>query len=219
MRRPLAPQERQLVSTPGIVSLLSDGIEDDGFTRCTTVAAPADRFGMGGAAMPAKMERSGPFMIIEVLVFASADDPVEKDHPASPLGILQRHPEGSVARRLAAARPPAREIEVFQEGDEVMLTAGRAGGYRKMGVPFLTVAGFDLILGGKPELRPRFALGEGDHGPADPADKAMHDRSNERSSLPPCRRAQGQPGQDLGFGDGSADLLFQHLRQFVKGPR
>ena len=219
MRRPLAPQERQLGEHSRVVLLLTYGIEDYGFTRRTAVATPADRSGMGRAAVPAEMERSGSFMVIEILVFASADDPVEKHHPASPLGLLQGHPEGSVAGRLAAARTSAGEIKVFQEGDEVMLTAGRAGGNRKMGVPFLPVAGFDLVLGGKPELRPRFALGEGHDGAADPADKAMHDRPNERSSLPPCRRAEGEPGQDLGLGDGSADLLFQHLRQFIKRPR
>jgi len=81
------------------------GIENDRFSRCTAVAAPADRSGMGCAAVPAKNERSHAFMLVEVLVFAITDDPVEKNHPAPPWASskgIQKDPSPSPHHRRAA---------------------------------------------------------------------------------------------------------------------
>ena len=129
------------------------------------------------------------------------------EYPGGPPGGPPGFPPGAAKKSVSpvASPPPGdlpRELEVFQEGNKIMLAAGRAGSHRKMGIPFLTPGGFDFVFGGQPELRTRFILGKAYHGPADAAHKPVHHRPKERPAIAPGGSPQGEPGQDLRFIDG-----------------
>ena len=82
--------------------------------------------------MPTRPGSHDPLGVAAQLVALAADDGIDEDEALAALGFFERLPERRLAGRLAAAGRRARELEVLQEGDVVVLPAGRARRHLEM---------------------------------------------------------------------------------------
>ena len=96
---------------------------------------------MRGSAQATQKHCSRPLACLEIVIvastFVSADEPIDENDPLAALRLLERFPAGAVARGVAALRCTAREREILQECDEVVLSARRARRDRQVRVPGL----------------------------------------------------------------------------------
>ena len=100
-----------------------------------------------------------------------------------------------------------------------MLAARRARRHGEMRMTIVGAACLDFVLGGQPQVRPFVSLGKTDHGAADAADKAVHDRPQERPPFDSCGRTEGEPGQNLRLSHRPADRRSELGWQFVERTR
>ena len=96
---------------------------------------------MRGSAEATQEHCSRPIARLEIIIVSnpliSADEPIDENDPLAALRLLERFPAGTVARGVAALRYSAREREVLQERDEVVLSARRARRDWQVRVPTL----------------------------------------------------------------------------------
>jgi len=141
-----------------------------------------------------------------------ADQVIHQDDPLAALILRQRFPVCAVGTGIPAAGCLAREAEVLEVGDEVVLTAGRAGGDREMSDP-MALATVHLF-GGEPEPRALRITRERYDSAADPAHEGMNDRTQQRPAVPSRGRAQRQPGEHFGLRYGPTYELLPRRREF-----
>ena len=89
---------------------------------------------MGGTASAAKVQRGGAFDWLIIIIVAGANEPVHQHYAFAFVGFFQRWPIWAVQSLFAAARLFADKREVLEEGDKVVLSAGRACGHGKVGM-------------------------------------------------------------------------------------
>ena len=87
---------------------------------------------MGGTARAAKVQRGGTFDWL--IIVAVANEPVHQHYAFAAVGFFQRWPIWAVRPRFAAARLFAGKREVLEEGDKIVLPAGRAGSHGEVGM-------------------------------------------------------------------------------------
>ena len=189
-----------------VLRVLAHGVQRHRAAGGAACPAARRRFRVRGAAAGAEVERRRPRAagrLLRILV-RCADQAVDQHDPLAALRLLQRRPPGAGRADSPAAGSGAGVAEVFQEREVVVLAAGGAGRHDKVrvvGAGLAALAAGELIFGGQPQARPGAILREGRHGAADAAHEAVHDGPQQRAAVRARRRAQRQPGEDLGLGD------------------
>ena len=190
----------------GVLRVLAHGLQRHRAAGGAARPAARRRLRVRGAAAAAEVERRRPRVagrLFRILV-RCADQAVDQHDPLAALRLLQRRPPGAGRADSPAAGSGAGVAEVFQEREVVVLPAGRAGRYGKVrvaGAWLAALAAGELVFGGQPQARPGAVVREGRHGAADAAHEAVHDGPQQRAAVRARRRAQRQPGENLGLGD------------------
>ena len=154
------------------------------------------------------------FAVVGAVLFAAAaEDAVEQHDALAPLRLGERFPERRLANGFAAARPFAGELEVLEKGNEIVLSAGCAGGDWKVGVALAFAALVQIVLGSKPEFWPAPARREAHHCAADAAHEGMHHRAQERAVAAARCSAERQPGEDFLFAHRPSDQRLESFGQ------
>ncbi len=151
--------------------------------------------------------------------FVFPDQGVDKHDPPAAKLLLLVLPAGSPRAGVAAPRRPPGEGEVPEERGVVVLPADGARGDRKLCESFVAVLGRAVVLGREPQPGTVALHRKGHDGPADAAHESVHDGPQQRPSVVARRGAEGQPGEDLGFGDRPPHSGLQRRRQLFQGPR
>ena len=148
---PVGPAREAAGELTRVVLLLAHREEFNRFAECTALPAARDGFGVCRAAVSAEVKRCCATTVLDGLVVTAADNAVGQHHPASALCFLERIPVGPIAIGFASPRLRSGELEVLEESDEVVLSAGRAGGDAKVRGLALAAGCLNFVLRGEPE--------------------------------------------------------------------
>ncbi len=204
----------------GALLVLADGEKPHRVPAAAAGEAAGHRGRVGGAATAAEVEGGGTGMGGGCLpFFVFPDQGVDEHDPPAAKLLLLVLPAGSPRAGVAAPRGPPGEGEVPEERGVVVLPADGARGDWKLCQSFVALRGRAVVRGREPQPRTVALRREGHDGPADAAHESMHDRPQQRPSVVARRGAEGQPGEDLGFGDRPPHSGLQRRRQLFQGPR